>query len=691
MNKKFIYTGLLSTALLIPSVTPQWAVAATPQTENGPKNPKVDNHDQDVASDETRDDGKKQSQSSDKKETTKRESSKTSEKTTSQQHDSKKADLFDITSPLDSQLKSSLSPHTDWFGQLFHSTLNETTDAPQHTYPAPTNDATSMPTQAQSSTPENRDFFEQLQAILSGGEDSKNDTTTSTDDALSSDQATTASPSTEQRDNDQENVTPSHNTDTSNEQPSTEDATTSEKSKATSEGTSEVPPVNDDSTTEKPSTTVDTPDTEDKQTENHAPSTRDDATSDQQTKKNQNDAVIDALLDEYSEKAEQTHHAYQQQKEANEPSSTSKSQKHEAQVSDPDTFKSSREQAPKQSYQNEADRKQTRQTTLFETMPDSDTSTNDAGTMRVVPQSSTREFINDIAKDAHDIGQQEDLYASIMIAQAILESDSGRSELSRDPYFNLFGIKGSYHGESAHFKTLESDGKQLYEIDAAFRKYPDHKASLQDYADLIKGGIDGNPNIYEDVWKSHSSSYHDAASALVGTYATDPQYDQKLEALIEAYDLTRFDQDAMPDLLAEKDDNETAKSDGGAFKSFAISADSLYPYGQCTWYVYNRMAQFDIHISGTMGNAADWTYSALTQGYSVSSKPKVHSAVVFNPNELGADRYYGHVAFVEKVNRDGSIVVSESNVRGLGVISFRTIDAKDAAQLDYISGDLATE
>lgn len=46
---------------------------------------------------------------------------------------------------------------------------------------------------------------------------------------------------------------------------------------------------------------------------------------------------------------------------------------------------------------------------------------------------------------------------------------------------------------------------------------------------------------------------------------------------------------------------------------------------------------------------------------------------------------------VEKVNRDGSIVVSESNVRGLGVISFRTIDAKDAAQLDYISGDLATE
>lgn len=50
---------------------------------------KVDNHDQDVASDETRDDRKSNLNHQIKKETTKRESSKTSEKTTSQQHDSK--------------------------------------------------------------------------------------------------------------------------------------------------------------------------------------------------------------------------------------------------------------------------------------------------------------------------------------------------------------------------------------------------------------------------------------------------------------------------------------------------------------------------------------------------------------------------------------------------------------------------
>lgn len=58
----------------------------------------------------------------------------------------------------------------------------------------------------------------------------------------------------------------------------------------------------------------------------------------------------------------------------------------------------------------------------------------------------------------------------------------------------------------------------------------------------------------------------------------------------------------------------------------------------------------------------------------------------FEAGQLGADTQYGHVAFVEKVNADGSIIISESNVKGLGVISYRTIDADDAAQLDYITG-----
>ena len=45
------------------------------------------------------------------------------------------------------------------------------------------------------------------------------------------------------------------------------------------------------------------------------------------------------------------------------------------------------------------------------------------------------------------------------------------------------------------------------------------------------------------------------------------------------------------------------------------------------------------------------------------------------------------VAFVEKVNDDGSIVISESNIKGLGIVSYRTIDADAATELIYITGN----
>ncbi|MDG4525707.1 CHAP domain-containing protein, partial [Streptococcus suis] len=48
--------------------------------------------------------------------------------------------------------------------------------------------------------------------------------------------------------------------------------------------------------------------------------------------------------------------------------------------------------------------------------------------------------------------------------------------------------------------------------------------------------------------------------------------------------------------------------------------------------------------------------------------------------------YYGHIAFVEQVKPDGSILISESNVQGLGVISYRVFDAQIAKQFTYVIG-----
>jgi surface antigen len=43
--------------------------------------------------------------------------------------------------------------------------------------------------------------------------------------------------------------------------------------------------------------------------------------------------------------------------------------------------------------------------------------------------------------------------------------------------------------------------------------------------------------------------------------------------------------------------------------------------------------------------------------------------------------FYGHVAYVEKVNADGSFVVSEMNYKGFGEVDFRTVTPKDKIQV----------
>ncbi len=68
----------------------------------------------------------------------------------------------------------------------------------------------------------------------------------------------------------------------------------------------------------------------------------------------------------------------------------------------------------------------------------------------------------------------------------------------------------------------------------------------------------------------------------------------------------------------------------------------------------------------------------------ITAIPGVGDVVVFAPGQEGADGYYGHVAIVEHVNDDGSILISESNVRGLGVISNRVIPAGSVPFLQYI-------
>lgn len=117
---------------------------------------------------------------------------------------------------------------------------------------------------------------------------------------------------------------------------------------------------------------------------------------------------------------------------------------------------------------------------------------------------------------------------------------------------------------------------------------------------------------------------------------------------------------------------------GGIVSTAGITPDTRYPWGQCTWWAATRRADIGKPIPG-WGNAATWAGSAASAGYTVDGSPSAGSVIVFQPGVLGASAGYGHVAMIEEVRGDGSILISESNALGLGVVSTREISASQLA------------
>ena len=121
-------------------------------------------------------------------------------------------------------------------------------------------------------------------------------------------------------------------------------------------------------------------------------------------------------------------------------------------------------------------------------------------------------------------------------------------------------------------------------------------------------------------------------------------------------------------------------------------AGNSYPFGQCTWGAYNRLAQIGMPIewfTGDSGNGGDWGESAKAKGYKVEKgKPHIGWAASFHGGLAGSDPTAGHIAVVEYVNPDGSILVSETNVvkAGSGLRSWRVISKETVAQVNFIQG-----
>ncbi|MFZ8836598.1 MAG: glycoside hydrolase family 73 protein [Flavobacteriales bacterium] len=130
--------------------------------------------------------------------------------------------------------------------------------------------------------------------------------------------------------------------------------------------------------------------------------------------------------------------------------------------------------------------------------------------------------------------------ASITLAQGILESGSGRSELAAQSN-NHFGIKchSNWPGERVYFDDDEKG--------ECFRSYNSASESFQDHSDFLKR------KRYASLFELDIEDYKGWAKGLKQCgYATNPKYAYLLIDLIEEYDLTRYDQEGLT-LKAERE------------------------------------------------------------------------------------------------------------------------------------------
>ncbi len=173
----------------------------------------------------------------------------------------------------------------------------------------------------------------------------------------------------------------------------------------------------------------------------------------------------------------------------------------------------------------------------------------DAGTQRQLKEASDLVFDGFAKKKGQELNQhtlnyiedfkfiaikkmlEYDIPASITLAQGILESGSGRSELTKNTD-NHFGIKCHKGWEG---KTYYYDDDEAQEC---FRKYSDPEESFNDHSYFLT-----SRSRYASLFELELDDYKAWAHGLKDAgYATDKKYPQKLIKYIEDYELHRYDE-----------------------------------------------------------------------------------------------------------------------------------------------------
>ncbi|MEM6685380.1 MAG: glucosaminidase domain-containing protein [Bacteroidota bacterium] len=185
----------------------------------------------------------------------------------------------------------------------------------------------------------------------------------------------------------------------------------------------------------------------------------------------------------------------------------------------------------------------------------------DVKTPKATPTKSVTEMYIEMYRDvAKREMELHGIPASITLSQGILESGSGKGELTVRSN-NHFGIKchKGWKGERVYHDDDEDQ--------ECFRKYGDPAYSFTDHSLFLTGR-----SRYAGLFKLAKDDYRGWAKGLKRAgYATDPKYPKKLIALIERYELYKYDAEVLG---KNPTTAPTTVTQGGRYT--VVKGDTLY-------------------------------------------------------------------------------------------------------------------
>ena len=146
------------------------------------------------------------------------------------------------------------------------------------------------------------------------------------------------------------------------------------------------------------------------------------------------------------------------------------------------------------------------------------------------------EFLRELAPALLAAQERYGLPASAVLAQAILESDWGRSELARK-HKNFFGIKAPSSAKlrSVEAGTREYEGGEVRRVRARFASYASVEECVEAYARIL------SLSRYLPARQVAKKPFAFVRALQRCGYATDPRYARKLELIIRRYRLEEYD------------------------------------------------------------------------------------------------------------------------------------------------------